>query len=421
MKNAITVYLLLAVFSLSGCGAAVGTVSSDVSNSLSESLDEKTSGVAGGDSSSFSENADNTGGEDWCFAHNLLYHTFDPLLVDYVGMDNFEAWMEQDGEKCSANIVSFVQYFQIPEETLRELVTQSASGVDDAYYEATGLTPEDVFGVTILNDEQINAIYSGDEAKVETAFAGYLAVDAEDRSRYSINWLENHSAEDYLKAGIKPESVDAMLSLINSDVEYQKYRANVQDISATLNEAETKGLNSRDTASTYTEDVDLNAVGGAEIDWDYSFSYNVIPNELIEYIGQDKFNAWVSDSSYTLPHNMQTCIEYFNLTEEQVLEALNPPVTSDDPNFLTVSDIEILCSGDQAAINRNFVSEYAALSEDGSIYTVFWLAAHTAEDYEAAGLSEAAVDTALQNCAELEIPALDEYVSKAESALIQME
>ena len=169
--------------------------------------------------------------------------------------------------------------------------------------------------------------------------------------------------------------------------------------------------------SLYTEDVDLTAIGGAGIDWDYSFSYNVIPGELIDYIGNDKFSAWVSDSSYTAPHNMQTCIEYFDLTEDQVLEALNPPVTSDDPNFLSVSDVETLFSGDQAKINKTFASEYAAVSESGSIYTVFWLAAHTAEDYKAAGLSESTVETALQNCAELDIPAVNEYVAKAEAIL----
>ncbi len=110
------------------------------------------------------------------------------------------------------------------------------------------------------------------------------------------------------------------------------------------------------------------------------------------------------------------------MTYEDLIEVLSPSEAPDPDGLrLSVSDIEILCSGDQAAINRNFVSEYAALSEDGSIYTVFWLAAHTAEEYEAAGLSEAAVDTALQNCAELEIPALDEYISKAKSALIRME
>ena len=190
--------------------------------------------------------------------------------------------------------------------------------------------------------------------------------------------------------------------------------------SLTASESSTVSTFSESTADVYTEDVDLTAIGGAGIDWDYSFSYNVIPGELIDYIGNDKFSAWVSDSSYTAPHNMQTCIEYFDLTEDQVLEALNPPVTSDDPNFLSVSDVETLFSGDQAKINKTFASEYAAVSESGSIYTVFWLAAHTAEDYKAAGLSESAVETALTNCAELDIPAVNKYVAEAEAAVAEM-
>ena len=176
------------------------------------------------------------------------------------------------------------------------------------------------------------------------------------------------------------------------------------------------------SVSVYTEDVDLEAVGGESVRWDYVFKYDNIPESVIRYIGLDTFDQWIKDESYTKERNIQNCIEYFGLTYDDMIKALSPLETDDSDGFdLTVSDIEILCSGDQAAINRNFVSEYAALSEDGSIYTVFWLAAHTAEDYEAAGLSEAAVDTALQNCAELEIPALDEYLSKAESALVQME
>ena len=189
--------------------------------------------------------------------------------------------------------------------------------------------------------------------------------------------------------------------------------------SLTVSESSTTASESStiSTSSVYTEDVDLEAIGGDSIRWDYVFKYDNIPEGVIRYIGLDTFDAWVKDESYAKDKNIQNCIEYFGLTKEDLTEALDPPETDDTGFDLTVSEIDALCSGDQAKINKTFASEYAAVSESGSIYTVFWLAAHTAKDYKAAGLSESTVETALQNCAELDIPAVNEYVAKAEAIL----
>lgn len=181
--------------------------------------------------------------------------------------------------------------------------------------------------------------------------------------------------------------------------------------------SEENSLAEQSTVSVYTEEVESEHLCSDEEEWDYVFKYGNIPGELIDYIGTDKFNAWVHNESYTKERNIQSCIEYFGLTKEDLTEALDPPETDDTGFDLTVSEIDALCSGDQAKINKTFASEYAAVSESGSIYTVFWLAAHTAEDYKAAGLSESTVETALQNCAELDIPAVNEYVAKAEAIL----
>lgn len=184
--------------------------------------------------------------------------------------------------------------------------------------------------------------------------------------------------------------------------------------------SEENSLAEQSTVSVYTEEVESEHLCSDEEEWDYVFKYGNIPGELIDYIGTDKFNAWVHDESYTKERNIQSCIEYFGLTKEDLTEALDPPETDDTGFDLTVSEIDALCSGDQAKINRAFASQKAAVSESGSIYTISWLAAHTAEDYEAAGLSEGAVETALQNCAELDIPAVNEYVAEAEAAVAEM-
>ena len=170
------------------------------------------------------------------------------------------------------------------------------------------------------------------------------------------------------------------------------------------------------TSSVYTEDVDLEAIGGDSTDWDYAYRYYDIPSELIKYVGNDDFQQWAAKDYKAV--NIQTVIERYHLTYDDLISVLSPSETPDpDGLCLSVSDVETLFSGDQAKINKTFASEYAAVSESGSIYTVFWLASHTAEDYKAAGLSEGAVETALANCAELDILAVNEYVAKAEAML----
>lgn len=186
--------------------------------------------------------------------------------------------------------------------------------------------------------------------------------------------------------------------------------------STTASESSTVSTSSESTVDVYTEDVDLEAIGGDSTDWDYAYRYYDIPSELIQYVGNDDFQQWAAKDYKAV--NIQTVIERYHLTYDDLISVLSPPETPDpDGLCLSVSDVETLFSGDQAKINKTFASEYAAVSESGSIYTVFWLAAHTAEDYKAAGLSESTVETALSNCAELDIPAVNEYVAKAEAIL----
>ena len=190
----------------------------------------------------------------------------------------------------------------------------------------------------------------------------------------------------------------------------------VSESSTTASESSTVSTSSESTVDVYTEDVDLEAIGGDSTDWDYAYRYYDIPSELIQYVGNYDFQQWAAKDYKAV--NIQTVIERYHLTYDDLISVLSPSETSDpDGLCLSVSDVETLFSGDQAKINKTFASEYAAVSESGSIYTVFWLAAHTAEDYKAAGLSEGTVETALQNCAELDIPAVNEYVAKAEAIL----
>ena len=70
------------------------------------------------------------------------------------------------------------------------------------------------FGYT---DEQIDAIYSGDQKKINRAFCGSLAVYNEnDGELYSIYWMAEHTAEDYIAAGLSLEQVREVVELSQS-------------------------------------------------------------------------------------------------------------------------------------------------------------------------------------------------------------
>ncbi len=127
--------------------------------------------------------------------------------------------------------------------------------------------------------------------------------------------------------------------------------------------------------------------------WIYNYAYQTIDGTLIRYIGSERFDDWVKNTD--TPHNMQTCIETFDLTPEEIKQALDAGGERVEGMSLTDQEIDILCSGDQTAINRAFASDYAAVSDSGSIYTLFWLASHTAADYEVEGISTEEIQSVL--------------------------
>ena len=92
------------------------------------------------DASSAEENS-NTGGMNICGTHKMMYHFIDGPLIDYVGMDVFNAWIDSleydfnewnSDENC--NIIAFVEHFQISKETF---ISLTRDGVDEEFIEVT--------------------------------------------------------------------------------------------------------------------------------------------------------------------------------------------------------------------------------------------------------------------------------------------
>lgn len=139
-----------------------------------------------------------------CRIHTFSYHTITGELINFVGPEEFDAWLaERPGEEM--NISNLIADFQIPQEDFSRMIRESAGSLSPEEQEAHW----EEFGFT---QEQIDALYSGDQKAVNQVFCGPLAFYNEaDGELYSIDWLAEHTAEDYLAAGFPLEEADAIL------------------------------------------------------------------------------------------------------------------------------------------------------------------------------------------------------------------
>ena len=142
------------------------------------------------------------GGDDlFCQKHNPAYHSIDSIIINHVGQDAFDEWLSSlpespDGScgryvRKESNIIGVIEYFQIP----KEFFTEKSSA-----------------DIVMYSSEMIDAIYSGDQKQINEAFCGELAfVNDADGELYSIYWLAEHSAEDYIAADLPLDEVERIL------------------------------------------------------------------------------------------------------------------------------------------------------------------------------------------------------------------
>lgn len=156
-----------------------------------------------------------------CGEHMPSYHSVNINLMNYVGQDVFDEWYEncnpwdEYGRPTEDfTIVAFVEYFDIPREVFQQCIHDWAS---DDRIEALGVNREEYLLEIGYTDEQIDAIYSGDQAEINRAFCGDMAYyNEEDGQLYSIYWLSDHTAEDYAEAELPVEEVQRILELAQS-------------------------------------------------------------------------------------------------------------------------------------------------------------------------------------------------------------
>lgn len=140
---------------------------------------------------------------------DAIYATTNPKLnyismsfVNLAGVDKFEEWLYSSSSSLSeytsvaeaANLYSFIKHFEIPEDKVREILTFERGGNED----------ED------FSDEDIEILISGDSETIAKHFAADTAI-CKGENLYSIYWMQNHTAQDYLEAGITAEDINAIL------------------------------------------------------------------------------------------------------------------------------------------------------------------------------------------------------------------
>ena len=211
--------ILTVTFLFGGCARQESSLEPPTLSSTPELSKDSVSTVNdSGNNSASQESTANTnemepvGGDgDMCFAHNLMYHSISASLMDYVGYDLANEWekglssvMGECGAKMPEDftIVNFVNHFGIPQDTFERVVWGNLS--EEFLQEHAG--------ITVYNQEQVDAIYSGDPVLIHKVFCGPLAfVNEADGELYSIYWLAEHTAEDYVTADLPAEKIEEVL------------------------------------------------------------------------------------------------------------------------------------------------------------------------------------------------------------------
>ena len=307
------------------------------------------------------------GGPDWDY--QFRYNNIDGELIGLVGEEAFQAWVGE-GFNPTINKQTFVEYFSIEPYQLVDVL-----GIGEREYRP-GLD---------LSEYETEILCYGNQSAINHLFASEYAAVSESGSIYTIFWLARHTAEDYRQERLPKSTLVEVVENCRSD--FESLEAYLDRIQAEIDRMTWPQVYGGEDAWIYGMD------GGVQLV--YNWTYSGIDGSLMDYVGDGLFSDWINNDKE--PHNLQTFIEYFDLTADEVKEVLgvNQPDYDDQDINPSSEEIDILCSGDQAAINRTFASEYAAVSDSGSIYTILWLAEHTAADYEAEGIPKSEIESVI--------------------------
>lgn len=129
-----------------------------------------------------------------------------------------------------------------------------------------------------------------------------------------------------------------------------------------------------------------------------------IPVELLRLVEQSDYDNWKSKhnifekapSSLTEYRNIYSFIVEFDISDEDVLSALDVYLNSDDPRIaIPEEDINVILSRDESAIVERFASEYS-ITVGEKIYSPQWVYEHSISDYKNSGITPEMIEGKLE-------------------------
>ena len=228
MKKAAIFTALICMLLLASCSHSALTTESESTGSTSSSQNISYEQVnMSSMSSSLQENKDSTkdsseeNGTGGFYPDGSIderYTAIDIQLSRYVGSEIYTAWKESGAE---FNVRSFIEFTQIPQSTFTSIMRpeypeETLTNFREIFGEELTLSElQDMLGFSL---EEIDALYSGDQAEINRAFCGpYGVFNETDGQIYGLKWLASHSAEDYVKAGLPLEEVNEVLIRVTEE------------------------------------------------------------------------------------------------------------------------------------------------------------------------------------------------------------
>ena len=333
-----------------------------------------------------------------CYTHNFTYHSIDAPLINYIGFDAFNEWLDSLGHDYNdwnfdetGSIVEFVEHFQISKETF---ISLTRDGVDEEFIKEHD-------SITMYSMEQIDAIYSGDPWEVNRVFCGPMAVYNQNNGQlYSLHWIVDHSAEECVAMGLPLDRVRQIVE----DAQTEDYW-DCNDLG-------------KEAVPILEEMEAIEASGGLSDEepmpyilqcQEHTFSYHAVDGCLTSFVGDDKVMEWYNTFTGQIDSYCRSAegftivafVEHFQISKEDFIRVSRKNITQEFVESIgmtmdeyleefgyTDEQIDAIYSGDQKKINRAFCGSLAVYNEnDGELYSIYWMAEHTAEDYIAAGLS----------------------------------
>lgn len=300
------------------------------------------------------------GSARWEFLSPLdpIFYGVDTFIADIVGREKVITWIEQFKSPSKSAGRDMIEL------TIVNAVKELGVSKSDFVRANKGIT---------YTSEQIEAIYSRDEVKINRAFVNRYALLYKDKI-YTADWLASRSARDYQSEGISEEVLLDYLSRID----IQEFREEVLAIRGAMHKGRRFGFQSGERTLSRTQALAP-----------YSPEYYGL-HDLTGYgLEKDRVSEWCDRFIIKLgkgKRDTSACTVLNLVNELGIPKQLFVEVNSEAGTIFPPTQIDALFSGDRTSIDKAFINRYALLVGD-KIYPAEWFYGRDISDYKKAGIT----------------------------------